>query len=82
MANALARVAGLLLVVAFPARKQEEETQVNMTVQCQLTVFGHRFPECDITARAIGIGSTRGWTGHNRAYRRFSARAMVVKILQ
>lgn len=54
MANALARVAGFLLVAAFPARKQEEETTVNFTVQCQLTVFGNRLPECDITA-ALGI---------------------------
>jgi hypothetical protein len=55
MANALARVAGFLLVIAFPRRtNEEEETQVNMTVQCQFTVFGHRFAETDITA-ALGV---------------------------
>jgi hypothetical protein len=54
MANALARLAGYLLVVAFPSPAQEKETTVNMTVQCQLTVFGHRFPECDLTA-ALGL---------------------------
>jgi hypothetical protein len=54
MSNALTRAAMLLLVAAFPARKQEEETTVDFTVQCQLTVFGKRLPECDITA-ALGI---------------------------
>jgi hypothetical protein len=54
MSNALTRAAMLLLVAAFPARKQDEERTVDFTVQCQLTIFGKRLPECDITA-ALGI---------------------------
>jgi hypothetical protein len=58
MANALARVAMLLLAVAFPDRPNQDEKEITVTVQCQLTVFGHRFPECDITA-AIGVEQGR-----------------------
>jgi hypothetical protein len=43
-----------LLVTAFPARKHDEETTVDFTVQCLLTLFGYRLPEYDITA-ALGL---------------------------
>jgi hypothetical protein len=56
MANALARVAGFLLVAAFPDPKQEEPT-VNFTVQCQLTVFGYSSPNATSLPRSASFSS-------------------------